>query len=202
MSDEKTEQEPSMEEILASIRRIISDDDETEQPPKEASGTQSDDVLELTQMVSENGSTIDLTAQAAEPGSEPGQAPENEPATPSESDPEQGAEPEPATVETEPASAEPAEPAHAAPAASADDPVISGAAASASVEAFSKLAQAAEPGLGDASRSSEGTQSVEDLVTEMLRPMLRDWLDRNLPAIVERIVQKEIRRLVRQAEPD
>ena len=193
MSDEKTEQEPSMEEILASIRRIISDDDETEQPPMEASGTQSDDVLELTQMVSENGSTIDLTAQADEPGSEPGQAPEIEPATPSE--PEQAAEMEPAT-------AEPAEPAPAAPAASAEDSVISGAAASASVEAFSKLAQAAEPALGDASASSEGTQSVEDLVTEMLRPMLRDWLDRNLPAIVERIVQKEIRRLVRQAEPD
>ncbi|MCH7930990.1 MAG: DUF2497 domain-containing protein [Proteobacteria bacterium] len=188
MSDEKTEQEPSMEEILASIRRIISDDDEIEQPPKEASGTRSDDVLELTQMVSENGSTIDLTAQAAEPGSEPGQAPEIEPATPSE--PEQAAEPEPAT-------AEPAEPEPAAA-----EPVISGAAASASVEAFSKLAQAAEPALGDASGSSEGTQSVEDLVTEMLRPMLRDWLDRNLPAIVERIVQKEIRRLVRQAEPD
>ena len=70
------------------------------------------------------------------------------------------------------------------------------------VETLSKLAQAAEPPLGDASGSSEGARSVEDLVTEMLRPMLRDWLDQNLPAIVERIVQKEIRRLVRQAEPD
>ncbi len=184
-----------MEEILASIRRIISDDEETDQPPKEASGTPSDDVLELTQMVSENGSTIDLTAQAVEPGSEPGQAPEIEPATPSESEPEQAVEPEPGA-------AEPPEPAPAAPAASADDPVISGAAASASVEAFSKLAQAAEPALGDASGNGEGTRSVEDLVAEMLRPMLRDWLDRNLPAIVERIVQKEIRRLVRQAEPE
>ncbi len=177
MSDEKTEQEPSMEEILASIRRIISDDEETEQPPKEASGTQSDDVLELTQMVSENGSTIDLTAQAAGPGSEPGQAPEIEPATPSESQPEQAVEPEPAAAgpaEPEAAAAEPPEPAPAAPAASADDSVISGAAASASVEAFSKLAQAAEPALGDASGNGEGTRSVEYLVAEMLRPMLRD----------------------------
>ena len=186
-----------MEEILASIRRIISDDEEADQPPKEASETQSDDVLELTQMVSENGSTIDLTAPAAESGSEPGRASETEPATPSE--PEQAAEPEPAAAEpVEPESA----PSPAPPAASADDLVISGAAASASVEAFSKLAHAGEPALGDASGNGEGTRSVEDLVAEMLRPMLRDWLDRNLPAIVERIVQKEIRRLVRQAEPD
>jgi cell pole-organizing protein PopZ len=37
--------------------------------------------------------------------------------------------------------------------------------------------------------------TLEDLVREMLRPMLRDWLDENLPAVVERLVRAEIERL-------
>jgi cell pole-organizing protein PopZ len=44
--------------------------------------------------------------------------------------------------------------------------------------------------------------TIEDLVIELLRPMMREWLDQNLPIIVERIVQKEIRRLVRRADTD
>ena len=97
MSDGKTQQDPSMEEILASIRRIISEDEEaaTDQTPDAdgdtvdgesdggtADGDQPDaesepesereseveseagpvdeDVLELTQMVQEDGSTVDL----------------------------------------------------------------------------------------------------------------------------------------------
>jgi uncharacterized protein len=34
----------------------------------------------------------------------------------------------------------------------------------------------------------------------MMRPMLRDWLDTSLPPMVERIVQKEIQKIVRRAE--
>lgn len=41
-------------------------------------------------------------------------------------------------------------------------------------------------------------RTVEDLVKEILRPMLKDWLDRNLPAIVERLVKAEIERVARQ----
>lgn len=40
-------------------------------------------------------------------------------------------------------------------------------------------------------------RTVEDLVKEILRPMLKDWLDRNLPEIVERLVQAEIERVSR-----
>jgi hypothetical protein len=43
---------------------------------------------------------------------------------------------------------------------------------------------------------------VEDLVMELLRPMLRDWLDRNLPTIVERIVEREVRYLSRRRGDD
>ncbi len=37
--------------------------------------------------------------------------------------------------------------------------------------------------------------SVEDLMIEAMRPMLKDWLDANLPGLVERLVEKEIRKL-------
>ena len=51
-------------------------------------------------------------------------------------------------------------------------------------------------------RFSGSGRSVEDIVIEMIRPMMREWLDQNLPIIVDRIVQKEIRKLVRQADTD
>jgi len=38
-------------------------------------------------------------------------------------------------------------------------------------------------------------RTVEDLMVEMLRPMLRSWIDANLPTIVERLVQQEIDRI-------
>lgn len=37
--------------------------------------------------------------------------------------------------------------------------------------------------------------AVAGLVRDMLRPMLRDWLDANLPALVERLVAEEVRRI-------
>ena len=75
MSEQRAQQEPSMEEILASIRRIISEDgtegeQEAAEQPEAAEGTappeveapeeekQDDDVLELTQMVQEDGEII------------------------------------------------------------------------------------------------------------------------------------------------
>ncbi len=40
-------------------------------------------------------------------------------------------------------------------------------------------------------------RTLEDLVKEMLRPMLKSWLDDNLPGLVERIVRAEIERVSR-----
>ena len=39
--------------------------------------------------------------------------------------------------------------------------------------------------------------SLEDVVRETLRPMLKSWLDENLPGVVERMVQAEIERVTR-----
>ena len=43
----------------------------------------------------------------------------------------------------------------------------------------------------------QNARTLEDLVREMLRPMLKGWLDDNLPGIVERIVKAEIERVSR-----
>ena len=47
-------------------------------------------------------------------------------------------------------------------------------------------------------RPSAARQDLEDIVKEMLRPMLKEWLDRNLPPMVERYVEREIVRLTRR----
>ena len=43
----------------------------------------------------------------------------------------------------------------------------------------------------------QNARTLEDLVKEMLRPMLKSWLDDNLPGMVERIVRAEIERVSR-----
>ena len=45
---------------------------------------------------------------------------------------------------------------------------------------------------------SANARTLEDLVKDMLRPMLKSWLDQNLPVMVERLVRQEIERVVRK----
>jgi uncharacterized protein len=47
-----------------------------------------------------------------------------------------------------------------------------------------------------------GARTLEDMVIELMRPLLKQWLDANLPATVERLVQKEIERISRRADKD
>ena len=47
------------------------------------------------------------------------------------------------------------------------------------------------------SRLIEDTDRLDDLASELLRPMLQQWLDDNLPVIVERLVRAEIERVAR-----
>jgi cell pole-organizing protein PopZ len=47
----------------------------------------------------------------------------------------------------------------------------------------------------------ENVRTVEDLVREMLRPMLRSWLDDNLPTLVKRLVLAEIERIAGSKPP-
>ena len=161
-----------MEEILASIRRIIS---EEEQEP-----TASEPVLDLTQHAEESApaaataaqSEDDLVFEAVEEAI--------------------AAAPAPAPVYAEPPPA-PAPPMRAAaPAPVALDPIISPPNASAAAGALSRLA-------GSLRVSDTPGQTVEGVVRELLKPMLKEWLDHNLPAIVEARVEAELERIARMA---
>ncbi|MCF6370710.1 DUF2497 domain-containing protein [Rhizobium halophilum] len=95
--------------------------------------------------------------------------------------------PEPAQVEA-PMMVEPAEP-KALPAK------IEATAMLMSEEAGAQVARS----FGELAAAFDGVQnrSLEDLAQEMLRPMLQDWLDDNLPTLVERLVREEIERVAR-----
>ncbi len=216
MSDSNSQSEPTMEEILASIRRIISEDgaegqeeeaaapEEGEEPgapaaeepePEPAAEAEPEpeaggDVLDLTQMVEEDGSVVDLAkerenAQAA--------AAETE-----EASDEGAAE---AEEEAEPADAEVPEPAEEAEAPEQDDEsLLSDPTRSSAMASFAELAQAA--GVHDTGgRIPLGSGlTLEQLVRDALEPYLKSWLDDNLAALVERIVREEVQKLVKRAE--
>ncbi len=67
-------------------------------------------------------------------------------------------------------------------------PILSRSTVSAVESAFNTLANTV---------LSNNARTLEDLVKEMLRPMLKSWLDDNLPGLVERIVKAEIERVSR-----
>lgn len=88
--------------------------------------------------------------------------------------------------------------------APADGTLVGAAVAGTASSAFARLNQAVRdsvpvpaaedpgPALGN------GGKTIEDLVKEMLQPMLKEWLDKNLPPMVERYVEREISRLTRR----
>ena len=77
------------------------------------------------------------------------------------------------------------------PSSSRQDPsIMSGGSAQAVQSAFSRLADTV------LSRAT-GERSIEDMTREFLRVMLKQWLDDNLPQMVERLVREEIERVAR-----
>jgi cell pole-organizing protein PopZ len=169
-----------MEEILASIRRIISEDDAPEAsqpampppeplPPLQAAeeplpilpeeeeeapfAAAEDDELELTDKVASHGDLDVYTAAAA--------------------------------------AAEPPPPRAAAAPEPVDDMggLVSAPAAAAAAAAFGRLS-------GNMAMPAPG-RTLEDVVRELLRPLLQQWLDENLPGIVQRAVDAEVSRIAR-----
>jgi cell pole-organizing protein PopZ len=193
MSEPKPQQEPSMEEILASIRRIISEDGsaagaeakpaEPEPEPPKA------DVLELTEVVEEE-------PEAAAP--EPVEPPE-EPAAEIELRDEEPA-PEPPEMRIVPPAPPPQQQPQPEPAAEIQGLIGPGAAAAAT-SVLTSLVQAVDASRGG-TPIGHGNRTIEDLVKDVMRPMIKDWLDANLPRLVERLVRKEIERLSHNAEDD
>ena len=74
-------------------------------------------------------------------------------------------------------------------------PLIADEAISSMRDSLAALATMAAPGVQPQIVRS-GETSLEGLVRELLRPMLADWLDKNLPPLVERLVAAEITRIV------
>lgn len=181
MSDIRRQDEPSMEEILASIRRIIAED--AEAGGKTGAGAVEQDILELTDKVEPDGSVVSLASRPA-PRNEP---PETPPIT--------AAPPEPVTKPEPQATVTPEAP---KPAAAPVESVISPAAAAASVAALSALAREA-PHAAPAAGPAAGDRTLEETTRELLKPLLKAWLDANLPPLIERIVREEIARLGRAA---
>jgi cell pole-organizing protein PopZ len=150
--------DPSMEDILASIRRILSEEEAAAGPaPAPASPTAESDMLalETSMLVGEVPSPAGPLADADAPPSLP-------------------PVPEP-----------PAGPAGG---------LVAPTAAAAAVSSVGTLVRA----LADrqAMAVHRGGPTLEDIVREEMRPMLKAWLDANLPELVERIVRTEIERVI------
>jgi uncharacterized protein len=232
-----------MEEILSSIRRIIADETSDEEG-QDAAGPETegldrdadspsldaaDDVLELTEVVREDGEVGELELATAQPQSIEGHRLEAVPDAPAqdEPDPDQflqaGASDEPtAPPDESPTATWPPVERHAhdhptqSPMDIRDDEMedhqtttqknnglealVSEHAAGAATGAFAKLSQAVQRTPPELAIADDSGRTVEQFVEDMMRPMLREWLDENMPPLVERIVQKEIQKIARRAE--
>jgi len=85
-----------------------------------------------------------------------------------------------------------------APAPAVDDALLSDrtlATSMAALNALKNIPDAPLPPLPTSGLRFRSGTTIEDLVIEALRPMLKDWLDMHLTGIVERMVEKEVRRL-------
>jgi cell pole-organizing protein PopZ len=212
MSDSST-QEPTMEEILASIRRIISEDDApaAEAAPAEAAPppppppepeleVEEDDVLELTEPVQPPPAAPApapppvFAAMATEASSQVmGDLDISFPPGPAAPPPKPAAPPAPAPV-FEAYTPPPPEPAYTPEASyDQDEPLLSNPSASRAAAHFGALGS-----LGRHVPMPVEGRTLEHLVAELLRPVLKDWLDQHLPSIVEAKVQAEIERVSRQ----
>lgn len=187
-----------MEDILASIKRIIAEDngpppapsrarrpviarepaDPPPEPSRESAAPAEEAVLELTEPM----------AGDVQPASLP-------PLPPVQADPASAATvqpaPEPTVQHAPPVAPAPAAVGEAAPAPV--DPIVSDTTAVASRHALAALsALVIKP-------SSGQDNTLDGLVREMLRPMMKEWLDANLPDIVEAMVAREIQRITGRA---
>lgn len=174
--------EPSMEEILASIRAIIADDrqaDAAKAAPPAAPALRA---------VPPSGPQIVYSKEVATP-----KAQENAPAMRASLD--EPVEPPAGNVvwARPPAAPEPAEAVPEVVAeAEAELPnvasLLSDEANRAVAASFSALSSTV---------AMQSSETIERLTREMLRPMVKSWLDENLPSLVERLVRAEIQRVAR-----
>ena len=218
MSDEteRTEraqqQEPSMEDILASIRRILSEDSEEGEPnPNDAQAPEAE-AQAAVEADAEVPADPEPEQALSEPEPEPEPEPIEEPSSEPAPEPVAEAEPEPELV----AEPEPAFEAQFDEPTPEEDPedvleltesmrvpegeynLVSRPTADVSTDVLADLAKA----ILNRRELSVGAPGItlESMVRGMLKPLLKEWLDRNLPYLIERLVKREIDLMVNRAE--
>ncbi|MHB8530922.1 MAG: DUF2497 domain-containing protein [Caulobacteraceae bacterium] len=171
---DQTAPEPTMEEILASIRRIISDDD----APATEEGSTS---------VGEPDWSPPLPAQASPQNT--GRYEEEEDVL-ELNEPVAAPTPSPGRMETGPSPR-----VSAGEGGSTHEPLVDEPVSAAAASSFGRLsAAAARPA---AMAMPAPGRTLEDLTRELLRPMLKAWLDENLGVIVQQRVDEEVERIAR-----
>lgn len=203
--------EPSMEEILASIRRIIEDSDGArratddhdhifdEPAPVAETDVRADFHREAEEIVPEveafrSELTEPAAAEAARPSAEPvesmlqinGARParrglDRHPSADAPAAHDEPLRPEPTPRQEREASAEES-------GGGSRGAIISDFAGRQVAAAFEELSEAF---------SASRKRSYDEIAEEIMRPMLQDWLDNNLPLLVERLVREEIERVAR-----
>ena len=167
------DKDPSMTEILASIRRIISEDDgDFAAAPSErpAAGSQ-----ERPPATDDMDPEAAQTEQAPQPSPPPPAPAANQPPAPPEDAPEP---PQPAAENAPP------EP---------DPALLSTRSQDEAGRAFDRLRRNVAVPQGE-------SVALDALVRQLLHPLLRQWLDANLPKLVETLVREEIRRIARKQD--
>ena len=191
--------DPSMEDILASIRRILSEDDGEGTPPAhDPHAVPTSDVLALdpSMLVDEPQPLLGQSAQHAEPqfsGLSAARPAPHSPVEPAAPVPEAT---KPVHAEQSPPTAPTAQPATPPlPQATGLVGDVATAAAASSVGSLLRTLASERQNIA----VSRNGPTLEDLVREEMRPLLKQWLDTNLPPMVERLVRAEIERVVGRA---
>lgn len=198
-----------MEEILASIRRIISEDDAPAETPQAAAEAEADAEDDEPAAAESSPALMDETPAMQEPAASEEDVLEltdtyEAPAAESIGDldvspAETEVDPFPVEAVSESVFApEPAAQPATGAASSGYDTLVGDSAAASAASAFAGLASSLrKPEPMDSSTPTGPT--LDELARSLLRPMLKEWLDANLPGIVEAEVRKEVERIARNA---
>lgn len=154
MSAPEQEQNPTMAEILSSIRHVIAKAESQNTGTDSTSSSQEEDILELTEPLEE------------------------------------------------PSSLEPSKDTFSAASSGASDSpesLLSKNSEYTASSAFQNLSRAVDIKQAQDEIQGTGGKTVDELVKEIMRPFIKDWLNQHLPLVVERLVSKEIDRLAAQA---
>lgn len=176
MANPSAAHEPSMEEILASIRQIISEDGEASGAPK-ADSVRAQAPASPAPAEGPEPPSYESVVSSFEP--DPASAIERRQIEPPAWDPDSIAEDIEAKIQPHFPTARIEED---------DNRLLSPEKGAAVAGSFGALAE---------TMLAQHSRTLEDVVGDMLQPMLKSWLDNNLPSLVERMVREEIERVSR-----